>query len=214
MKRKRLKIGLTILGIVILGAVGSGVWEIAGNPLLRFFSNVAVYIVTFGKEILLDSIYEDIGRGYSEVYSIGVFFFLAIIIACLSLIGFIFIRLIFKDLVARFEGEPERERLTKQKVKRMKRRFQYMWYIGALFTLLFIILTTTKFLVALYKNGARSHIYQSVTICSPYISEKEEKELLSKFALIKSRNDYINLNNQLKNIAEQNGVELPELEPF
>lgn len=47
-------------------------------------------------------------------------------------------------------------------------------------------------------------------IVAPYIDDQKEEELWSKWYLIKTKIDYISLNYELDNIAENNNIELPK----
>ena len=52
---------------------------------------------------------------------------------------------------------------------------------------------------------------QRMGIIAPCIDNQKEEELWSKWYLLKSKIDYINLNHELENIAESNNIELPKL---
>jgi len=47
-------------------------------------------------------------------------------------------------------------------------------------------------------------------IIAPYIDDQKEKELWSKWYLIRSKIDYINFNDELDNIAENKNIKLPK----
>jgi len=53
---------------------------------------------------------------------------------------------------------------------------------------------------------------QRMGIIAPYIDDEKEEELWSKWYLMESKIDYINLNYELENIAEKNNVKLKK--PF
>lgn len=52
---------------------------------------------------------------------------------------------------------------------------------------------------------------QRLSAISPYISDQEEEELASQWALMVSRSDYENINHRLESFASKNNKSLPDL---
>ena len=61
-----------------------------------------------------------------------------------------------------------------------------------------------------YKENAIAHIQYALSSYCPYLSSLEVKELNSQFAIIKTRNDYFELDNKLREIAANNQLDLPD----
>ena len=61
-----------------------------------------------------------------------------------------------------------------------------------------------------YEQAAIHYIHQSISICSPYISELEKKQLESQLSSTANKNDYEALNKNLIAIADNNNVKLPK----
>lgn len=61
-------------------------------------------------------------------------------------------------------------------------------------------------------TGESINVTQKMRMCmiAPYINEQIEEELWSKWYLISSKIDYIDYNNELDIIAENNNIELPK----
>ena len=57
---------------------------------------------------------------------------------------------------------------------------------------------------------------QHLNVLSPYISDQDYKKLISKFASMRSKEDYDDLNKKILELAKQNSIILPEnkLYPF
>jgi hypothetical protein len=92
-------------------------------------------------------------------------------------------------------------------VKEAKRSLIISFLILILLTiLLWFILVIPKY--AEYELVTSFH--QRITILSPKISDIKYKELKSKWAIMKNRNDYLKINDEMDDIAKQNGIALPK----
>ena len=61
-----------------------------------------------------------------------------------------------------------------------------------------------------YINSAISHFQQVLAICSPYLEPEKEKQIISSFAQIRSQKEYVNILNELKEIAKTNKLYVPK----
>ena len=50
---------------------------------------------------------------------------------------------------------------------------------------------------------------RKIKILSPYLSDKQERELISKWVLMQNKEDYILINNMLYTLAQTNNVSKP-----
>jgi hypothetical protein len=55
---------------------------------------------------------------------------------------------------------------------------------------------------------------QDLAVCRPYMTEGDEKMILSRYASVTSRGDFVNIIDQLRSIAAANKRALPEFEPW
>src|SRR5579863_8528148 len=60
------KIALGTLGTLLLGALGSGLWELALRPGGQWLGRAFLSLVTFGSRYLKDQVYIEAARGYHE----------------------------------------------------------------------------------------------------------------------------------------------------
>jgi hypothetical protein len=56
---------------------------------------------------------------------------------------------------------------------------------------------------------ANSVFRRQVTVLAPLISEQEQKEILGKWAMMKSYSDYIQVNEKLRDLATKYHATLP-----
>lgn len=87
-------------------------------------------------------------------------------------------------------------------------KVKYIFLKFALISLFFIVFSF--YLVD--SIGESMNVTQKMRMCIivPYINEQIEEELWSKWYLISSKIDYIDYNNELDIIAENNNIELPK----
>lgn len=78
MNNKKVKLIIGILGTIILGAIGSGLWDLALEPALTWCGRTFFTIATLGLSQLRNEIYIDIAKGFHEALSIllVIFFFI------------------------------------------------------------------------------------------------------------------------------------------
>lgn len=82
-------------------------------------------------------------------------------------------------------------------------------------SLVITIFYTFKNSKSKYIASATNYFDQLLAICAPHISDQINKELLSAFALIRTKEDYQILISKLKTIAKENNIlELPYFSIF
>jgi hypothetical protein len=59
----RLSAILTVVGALVLGALGSGLWELLFKPLLAWITTLFLNIATLGINSLRDDLYAEIAKG-------------------------------------------------------------------------------------------------------------------------------------------------------
>jgi hypothetical protein len=63
-------------------------------------------------------------------------------------------------------------------------------------------------------NQAYTYFRQSLDICRPYISEHDSQVFESRFAAIRTRDEYVGITDDLKRIAAPNRLSLPDFKPW
>jgi hypothetical protein len=72
----------------------------------------------------------------------------------------------------------------------------------------------TRFVKVKAANDAYSYFAQSMAICRPYLDAHETLVLESRFASIRSRDDYIAVTEELRRVAASTNQRLPEFKPW
>ena len=115
---------------------------------------------------------------------------------------YIFIFLLVEPLTVKIKKESTHNKVKKIQVDKIGVTILYIFYI------IFISVITTHLIV----TELNINFKLRMGIIAPYINDEKEEELWSKWYLMESKIDYINLNYELENIAEKNNVKLKK--PF
>lgn len=116
---------------------------------------------------------------------------------------FVFIFFIFIYLNATWSVKIKKESTYNTIIK-----YQVQKIGVVILSIIFILVITTHIIV----SELSINFKQRMGIIATYISDEKEEELWSKWYLMESKIDYVNLNYELKNIAEKNNVKLKK--PF
>lgn len=207
------KITLGILATIVLGALGSGLWELALKPGGYWIWHGLLTAATFGSKALKDQVYMEAAKGNHEAAAqlsfrvLGWFLFAA----CGALASYLLdaLRLVnAKDTEA-----SDSDKAISSSPKRRKSLRSAI--LGILVLTCFILVS---FSIQQMEVGAANQAYtyfrQSITICRPYITEHQAEMLNSRFAAVRTRKEYIEITDDLKQIAVANHVKLPEFTPW
>jgi hypothetical protein len=222
-----------IAGTIILGALGSGLWESALKPVLGSTRDVALNVISFGMISIKNSSYSQTAKDLHEETSLSVLFYviLAVVLLNVVLIASSFYQSRqtrksfqeFKTKLAKWKsGESDRyEDLQKEKeelIAKGERLIQKypgrVLTAGTWVTSLLLVLTmsmvVSDFIRFSYVNSAISYYHQLDAITAPFIDQSERVSLRSKFAQIKSKQDYVTIIQRLQSIAKENGQAVPD----
>jgi hypothetical protein len=225
-KHFRLSAILAVIGALILGALGSGLWELLFKPLLFWVSTLFLNIATLGINSLRDGLYVEIARGHdpsgllSFTLNIVVFASFFVVLAFLTPVT---AWLTYSEILRRknlVRSESSRGQVsffTLPNLLLPSQRIRFLRWsaigIGAAAALevglLAIILAREAFIA----NGV-IYLHQSQRAIAPYLADDERRGLRSRAAQMKSRVDFDKLNGEILKVALANKVQLPEFAPF
>lgn len=180
---------LWLLATLVLGALGSGLWELAFRPILAFCATTALDIVTLGMESLRNGLYKEAARGQYERVSITM-----LSAGAGMMIGASIMTLLAPDL---------RRRLNVMQGGNAAASLKFS------LKLLFVFVTTLAILLfqrTAYINRAVNHFEQLAQIVAPYQTEQERLLVRSKFAQMISRDQYEQLIRSLVEFARSRGI--------
>jgi hypothetical protein len=230
-----LKGALGLVGVIIIGAIGSGVWEVVLKPLSTFIRDILLNLITFGLESFRNDIYSSVASGYdqSPIIQLLHYFVLAAILAMI----FFLMDLFFKrrelmedqkrvlkeldDTLSEITNMGETKKKTQEEIRdgiiqarqsvarQPIKRFSVLLYFGALLCMFQATLLITSLIKTSYINSAISHYNQIVAISSPYYNATEIALHNSQYAQIKKKEDYLRLTALIEATIKNHGIVPP-----
>ncbi len=230
-----LKWFLGLLGTILLGAIGSGVWQGLLGPALNLVRNLVLDLASLGFRSYKDSVYRQIALDNSNAANIETLYIVTVLylIAAIAVLLFYARALrtltdknqnlhsrILRDLgrkptVAEEPGRPLEEletsvRNSGQSLRWSRRRLR----VWAPLWILLIASHMVSWSRASYVDSALAHYHQALRIAAPYLESKELQEIQSRFAQIQSRQAYIDIVQRLTEVASQHQQAVPPFQPW
>lgn len=191
-----LKILIGGIGVILMGAIGSGVWEEILKPFVYFLAKVLLEIMSSLFSGYKDGIYEKASDGFREYPSM---FILIFFLAILS---------VFYQILPSLHPCSQKKNTKSLVIKIMESKNGYLitWFLSiAAMSCLFTFMTQIVF-----TNKIITFAEKSIKITSPYIQEEERLLLISEFSSMKNFNDFQKFENRLNEIANKNNIDLPK----
>jgi disulfide bond formation protein DsbB len=191
------------VGVLIIGALGSGLWDVAFRGLYDQSSGFLLTLVTLGLDSARNSIYAKVAQGHHELPSLYGFQFVVtitlmgpILMAPIWLMGNAWIK-------TRILPETSIEKRDRQ-ISRLSR----VIYIISAFAFFIAVVLFAQLVTMGYTNAAITHFDHSLAICAPALTSEEERSIRSQFALLKTSADYEAVIRRLQDIAAQHEMTL------
>jgi hypothetical protein len=183
-------------------------------------------VTTFGSRTVKNQIYVECAKGPHEAAAIAL---LSLFGGAITVAPIIFAaetlnlrrraRTIADQLGALERGE--KLDVEDQSIAELKARLRRVdrQRVGVLYPLLFTFFVLVgfvgvDFLKIVRANQSYSFYSQSMTICRPYLDDRRAELLASQFAMVRSRDDYMNVIQQLRQVADANHLQLPNFSPW
>ncbi len=208
---------LSVVGTILLGAIGSGLWNIAIDPFFSLIGRNIIYFGSFGFNIVRNLFYMDIAKGHHDQSSL-------LILATMLFVGSFLLgnNFPFKKRTEKQINEYRNKIISKELGKNIKLddieylevlerftlKFKFKVY---LFYIFFFSMFVFKFITNSYTNKTITDFNQSFLICKPYMETGEENTIMSKFYQIQSKEDLEVIIKRLNEIAEENNLKLPNI---
>lgn len=211
-----------VLIVVALGAVASGVWEMALRPTFFLIIKILLKGCSLGLESATNDLYKSValGRG-SEFGMMFIFITLWSFVAVYWLFQKFHIETVEEkalmemrkrsenatnsEVVNELEGEIKKAVEKQRKDKVFMRYFSlFVGYFVIIFSLFWGFFTIEREIL-------RGQFDQYIAICGPYINERQKSQFHSQFYQMQTQEDYEKLLNELAEIAQKNKVTCPRI---
>ncbi|MGX8884020.1 hypothetical protein ACWWD9_12500 [Methylovorus sp. SPW-M1] len=191
---------LWLAGTLVIGALGSGLWEVAFKPGLYWLGNALLDIGTLGLTSLRDAIYEEIARGSYERAGEKT----------LSILIGIFAGLMTISTGTLISGRSRREDGSPQRLMRLLRYQRVFILFGVAFSA-FVIVQGARLI---YINRAANHLEQLQRIVAPYVPLEQRIVYASRAGQLHTRQQYVELLDELMEVAKKNNAYIPTFDIY
>lgn len=226
--------------MLLIGALGSGLWEVAVKDLLYWLGSIFVRLATSIHSGYIDRLYEQVGSGADSLYFVPSLFILLFIIASPFIVFYILRnnwrklelaeRKLTKLSTASTDTIKEKEPLTTvnsnvssineninsfiQSATLKKRRYGQFIVIMMVVYFFISVVYTDLLIASLVNLKAVKGIERRLEIIRPYTSDRDYMLLVSEFRQIDDREKTQVLISKINSVATESHVILPKLDLY
>jgi hypothetical protein len=205
---------ITIIGVLVLGILGSTLYDLLVKPGLSTFGRIGLDFITLGSETVKNYAYASAALDPTPVTSLYLLQ-IVLIIACFPaarMIG----RIISKNKNKKVDETSDEQQLTllRQESGRLKAKLRVLeWFFWITF-LPWLFLTFVAFSVHNQSILIWRVFNANITIVAPVTSDADIKQLKASYCAMKSRNDYLAIKSKIKSIASKNNIEITQIDTW
>ena len=204
---------LGIVGAILIGAIGSGLWDVGVKPGGKWLGRAILDVATLGSAAVKDATYREAAKGFHEETGLELYSQI-VVLPLVFLLGATTGWLAAYKVVKVPPSSPVREPDDSTIPKMLRRRSLNLLYTVELALLFMLTYAGVQLLELRQANQACTFYSQSMAICRPYIDEHQAQMLASRFAGIQRKADYIGIIDDLRRIAASNQRQLPDYQPW
>ena len=195
-----------ILGTIVLGALGSGLWSVLFAPLGSFLVKFTLSLVTLGISSARDHVYASAASGYTERPSVMLlcFFGATVFMVPFGLIAFY----VATRRALRIRGSMRAEYQSREK------RGKYVFRILLPTEVLLGSVLFVQILLVGYTNTIISRFHQALAIAKPHLSQQEYDQFVARFAKVKTRQDFLAVFAGIDDVLVANGETKSDFSPW
>jgi len=226
-----------LLGAILIGALGSGVWQSWLGPVLHSLRNWILDFASLGYKGFKDGVYVRIALDDQSAMAAATLDWITTV-TCLSL-GFLtgYIMAFFNgevkaaqrayDRLKQLNAPKEPAAARDETAKRLDnvlprfaanvtlaRRMRIAIFAIALFNLTLVAGRLVSGAKVSYIVSADAHYHQVFRLVSPYVDAHEQALVESEFAQISSRDGYVKVVSRLETQCQAHGIAVPKFDPW
>ncbi len=208
MKTKSIK---NILLAIFLGAVGSGLWSLAGESVLNWCVETFISIAQSANDGYFDYLHKDIGKAFHEESGE----FLRTIYNCFLFIVIIalpFITYKLRKKALSFEGTngPKQKIDLSKRISLLKKTTKMLFVFTIFYSVIACPFLFSSIIAENYNNTAIVFVERSIEILSPRLKNEEIIQLRADYRSISDAISFYQLFDRLNSIAESEEIILPK----
>lgn len=191
---------------ILIGAIGSGVWEALLKPLLQYGAEVVVGLFAWVSTAFKDSIYREAAEGFHEKHSLTLITFIYGVIAG-AITSILFIWPLRGWIKKKIRAKPE----ALEAIPEVTTRKLFITAVLVLSILALGIFVTAR---ESYVNRIATWSLTSIERLNSSVSPLEYAAFKATYFRVNDANDFYAFHARLKKAAQEKGVELREFDPL
>lgn len=203
---KPIKKTINIFGILSIGALSTPFWNYVLQPFLDFLNNSFFSIMTNASKTMELMIYTRIARStiLETIAEIKFLLFLEFLgVGFLILVIPIIINLAAKSIKNKKQDENSN---TINKIDFMLSKISVISRILMVIPFVIVLFSTIQDVFVAQKQD---DFYYRMSVCEPYLKDKEFKLLRSNFLLLNSKKEYNVIIDKLNKVIKENNLKIP-----
>jgi hypothetical protein len=206
----------SIFSVVLIGAIGSGVWDLFLKDLIYYTGGLFVKVMSSMYAGYFDRLFEDVGlQSKALIYLPSIFIILLLIAAPL----FVYIKLKrtlkrINDYSNEVPNEPSESKVTDFLSNLAKTKQRVFISILMVPFLLLSIMYTDLLIKSVTNVTAIYNMERWLSVIRPYVKDKDYHLLVSEFRMVNSRLGFQLLVNKVESHALEQSVLLPKMQIY
>jgi len=205
---------ISILSIIFIGALGSGLWDIFLKDVAFYLGDLFVRFLSFVFSGYLDFLYKDVGKAGNFLVYLP-----SILIIVFIIFSPFFIYLTLTQLLNKIDSGMGVDRPNRKSIMRRVGSYTITNRRKALALILLPPLLASvlyvEFLIKeLAQMSAVRFVERDLEIIRPYVDERKYFKLRSEYRLIDGKDKLEAIIIKMNDIAEHNEVKIPEVKLF
>jgi hypothetical protein len=206
---------LAVTATLILGALGSGLWELLLKDLFVGLGNITLSFIAWLWTGYVDILHKNIGSADGDLLTLPVY---AITVVTFVITPWLLIHKLMR-MITKLEihiqnpeiDDPDSDIPVSERLLSIRKRiFRKLFPLAALTTALFLILNWQL----LYTREAGTWAQRTIEIIAPYVTIEERTRLISELRQVESAKQYFALRQSLVSHASRANIKLPKFTPL
>jgi hypothetical protein len=209
---------LRLIGVIILGAIGSGVWQIIGDPLLSIITKTFIDAINFITNTYKDGIYIEAARGLHENPATKLYILVFTFPPILALVFILSKKSAKKDMVKlEVESQSKHDEKTEQlefQIESLNKQIksgERVIFFSVIILIMTSIHSTTQ---TSYTNKVITYVDNTLDRLAPYESHENIIMLRAEFREVYTAEDYYKLYNKLESKLKAHDLPSRSQEPI